>query len=188
MSGLPKATTNTPSSPTARTSCAALPATTPRSWYAASSPPATTGHAPPTRSPQAPTARGISPDRVRSLSDRRAHAVQSRRTAYRHWHEETPGTGGRAAALDRPTHRSRPQPRSGPRLRHRPLAVEAFDRTAFLPRPLDGWAPVSRPREGRNGLWSRLLRSLSETTMRSVRPGWVMVGDDATAAPSGVLG
>ena len=47
-----------------------------------------TGHAPPTRSPQAPTARGISP-RVRSLSDRRAHAVQSRRTAYRHWHEET---------------------------------------------------------------------------------------------------
>ena len=29
------------------------------------------------------------PDRVRSLSDRRAHAVQSRRTAYRHWHEET---------------------------------------------------------------------------------------------------
>ena len=88
MSGLPKATTNTPSSPTARTSCAALPATTPRSWYAASSPPATTGHAPPTRSPQAPTARGISPDRVRSLSDRRAHAVQSRRTAYRHWHEE----------------------------------------------------------------------------------------------------
>ena len=41
---------------------------------------------------------------------------------------------------------------------------------------------------GRNGLWSRLLRSRSETTMRSVRPGWVMVGDDATAAPSGVLG
>ena len=91
---------------------------------------------------------GDLPDRVRSLSDRRAHAVQSRRTAYRHWHEETPGTGGRAAALDRPTHRSRPQPRSGPRLRHRPLAVEAFDRTAFLPRPLDGWAPVSRLREG----------------------------------------
>ena len=29
---------------------------------------------------------------------------------------------------------------------------------------------------GRNGLWSRLLRSRSETTMRSVRPGWVMVG------------
>jgi len=77
--------------PTARTSCAASPATTPRSWYAASSPPATTGHAPPTRSPQAPTARGISPGRVRSLSDRRAYAVQSRRTAYRHWHEETPG-------------------------------------------------------------------------------------------------
>jgi hypothetical protein len=24
----------------------------------------------------------------------------------------------------------------------------AFDRTAFLPRPLDGWAPVSRLREG----------------------------------------
>ena len=88
MSGSPKATTNTPSSPTARTSCAAAPATTPRSWYAASSPPATTGHAPPTRSPQAPTARDL-PDRVRSLSDRRAHAVQSRRTAYRHWHEET---------------------------------------------------------------------------------------------------
>ena len=99
---------------------------------------------------------GDLPDPVRSLSDRRAHAVQSRRTAYRHWHEETPGTGGRAAALDRPTHRSRPRRRSGPRRRHRPLAVEAFDRTAFLPRPLDG---------------SRLLRSLSETTMRSVRPG-----------------
>ncbi len=32
---------------------------------------------------------GDLPDRVRSLSDRRAHAVQSRRTAYRHWHEET---------------------------------------------------------------------------------------------------
>ena len=42
------------------------------------------------------------PDRVRSLSDRRAHAVQSRRTAYRHWHEETQGTGGRAAGwIDR---------------------------------------------------------------------------------------
>ena len=32
---------------------------------------------------------GDLPDRVRSLSDRRAHAVQSRRTAYRHWQEET---------------------------------------------------------------------------------------------------
>ena len=32
---------------------------------------------------------GDLPDRVRSPSDRRAHAVQSRRTAYRHWHEET---------------------------------------------------------------------------------------------------
>src|SRR6478609_1233201 len=63
MSGSPKATTNTPSSPTARTSCAAAPATTPRSWYGASSPPATTGPAPPTRSRQAPTARGISPTR-----------------------------------------------------------------------------------------------------------------------------
>ena len=50
-----------------------------------------------------------------------------------------PGTGDRAAALDRPTHRSRPQPSSGPRPRHRLLAVQAFDRTAFLPRPLDGW-------------------------------------------------
>src|SRR6476659_10800996 len=148
MSGSPKATTNTPSSPTARTSCAAAPATTPRSWYAASSPPATTGQRTAHQVAASTDRERDLPDPVRSLSDRRAHAVQSRRTAYRHWHEETPGTGGRAAALDRPPHRSRPQPRSGPRLRHRPLAVEAFDRTAFLPRPLDGWAPVSRLREG----------------------------------------
>ena len=77
------------------------------------------------------------PDRVRSLSDRRAHrSIQA--DGIPALARGNPGTGGRAAALDRPTHRSRPQPRSGPRLGHRPLAVEAFDRTAFLPRPLDG--------------------------------------------------
>ena len=91
MSGSPKATTNTPSSPTARTSCAALPATTPRSWYAASSPPATTGQRTAHQVAASTDREGISPGRVRSLSDRRAYAVQSRRTAYRHWHEETPG-------------------------------------------------------------------------------------------------
>jgi hypothetical protein len=187
MSGSPKATTNTPSSPTARTSCAAAPATTPRSWYAASSPPATTGHAPPPgRRKHRP--RGGSPrpgtQPLRPPRPRRSIQADGLPALAR----GNPGTGGRAAALDRPTHRSRPQPRSGPRLRHRPLVVEAFDRTAFLPRPLDGWAPVPVFGRGRNGLWSRLLRSRSETAMRSMRPGWVMVGDDATAAPSGVLG
>ena len=44
-------------------------------------------HRPPGRRKHRP--RGGSPDRVGSLSDGRAHAVQSRRTAYRHWHEET---------------------------------------------------------------------------------------------------
>jgi len=89
MSGSPKATTNTPSSPTARTSCAAAPATTPRSWYAASSPPATTGQRTAHQVAASTDREGDLPDPVRSLSDRRAHAVQSRRTAYRHWHEET---------------------------------------------------------------------------------------------------
>ena len=89
MSGLPTATTNTPSSPTARTSCAALPATTPRSWYAASSPPATTGQRTAHQVAASTDREGDLPDPVRSLSDRRAHAVQSRRTAYQHWHEET---------------------------------------------------------------------------------------------------
>ena len=101
MSGSPKA--HTPSRPTARTSCAASPAATPRSWYAASSPPATTGHAPPTRSPQAPTAR-ISPDRVPSLSARRVHAGSIQADGLPALARGNPGTGGRAAARDRPTH------------------------------------------------------------------------------------
>jgi len=75
--------------PTARTSCAAAPATTPRSWYAASSPPATTGQRTAHQVAASTDREGDLPDPVRSLSDRRAHAVQSRRTAYQHWHEET---------------------------------------------------------------------------------------------------
>jgi hypothetical protein len=73
MSGSPKATTNTPSSPTARTSCAARDDRARTAHQVAAS----------------TDREGDLPDRVRSLSDRRAHAVQSRRTAYRHWREET---------------------------------------------------------------------------------------------------
>ena len=70
MGGSPKATTNTPS--------ARQPAR--------HAPPPDDAHAAGTRDRRRPDP---GPPPVRSLSDRRAHAVQSRRTAYRHWHEET---------------------------------------------------------------------------------------------------
>ena len=87
MSGSPKATTNTPSSPTARTSCAAAPATTPqlvRGIIAARDDRARTAD-----QVAASTDREDLPDRVRSLSAAAPTPVQSRRTAYRHGHKET---------------------------------------------------------------------------------------------------
>jgi hypothetical protein len=58
-----------------------------RRWYAAPPRPRRPGtHRPPGRRKHRP--RG-SPRPGTQPSDRRAHAVQSRRTAYRHWHEET---------------------------------------------------------------------------------------------------
>jgi hypothetical protein len=88
MSGSPKATTNTPSS---RQPARHAPRHQPRRRAAGTRhhrrPRRPATHRPPGRRKHRPG--GDLPDRVRSLSDRRAHAVQSRRTAYRHWHEET---------------------------------------------------------------------------------------------------
>lgn len=139
--------------------------------------------APPTRSPQAPTARGISPTGYAASPTAaptpfnpggRPTGTGTRKP--RNWWPSgsagSTNTSVATAAKIRASTTASTSSRSGVRPHGRWTVGRRF--------PVFG--------RGRNGLWSRLLRSRSETTMRSVRPGWVMVGDDATAAPSGVLG